>query len=144
MEIANDKIRDYLIALKDMGKFTLEDVAKISGIPLHTVKNIYSGKTADSRFSTVARIVLALGGDLNDLIASEKKKEIEVNTTISLKETYEQRIVDIVKHHEQRIEDVKELCEIRIADIHKCCESRISDIKQYYEERIAELKKGNA
>ena len=33
-----------------------------------------------------------MGGDLNELIGYEKKKEIEINSTISLKETYDMRI----------------------------------------------------
>jgi hypothetical protein len=99
---------------------TLEDIAKNAG------------------FSTITNLIMSLGGDLNELIGYEKKKEIEVNSTVSLKETYEMRIADIINSYEQRIEDVKALCEIRIADVHKCCETRIADLKQNYEERIKE------
>ena len=138
MEIVLDKAREYILALKDAGNFTFEDIANVSGIPLPTVRNICSGKTPDARFGTVAKIVISLGGDLNELIGYEKKKEIEVNSTVSLKETYEMRIADIVKSYEDRIEDVKALCEIRIADVHKCCETRIADLKQSFEERLNE------
>jgi len=141
MEIALDKAREYILALKEAGKFTTEDLANISGIPIATVRNITSGKTPDARFGTVAKLVISLGGDLNELIGYEKKKEIEVNSTVSLKETYEMRIADIIKSYEERIEDIKSLCEIRVADVQKCCEIRISDIKQNFDERIAELKK---
>lgn len=144
MEIGIDKAKDYILSLKEAGNFTLEDIANQSGIPLQTVRNICSGKTPDARFGTIARIVLSLGGDLNELVGYEKKKTIEVNSMVSLKETYEMRINDLIEACEQRIEDVKQLCEIRIIDIHKCCEIRIADIKKNYEERIAELKKGNA
>lgn len=138
MEIVLDKAREYILALKEAGNFTFEDIANVSGIPLPTVRNICSGKTPDARFGTVAKIVISLGGDLNELIGYEKKKEIEVNSTVSLKETYEMRIADIIKSYEDRIEDVKALCEIRIADVHKCCETRIADLKQNYEERLNE------
>lgn len=117
MEIGNEKVREYLIALKETGKFSYEDVANLSGIPIQTVRNIYTGKTPDPRFATVAKIIISLGGDLNEIIGYEKKKEIEVNSTVSLKETYEMRIADIIKSYEERIEDVKALCEKRIADI---------------------------
>ena len=140
MEIAIDKVKEYITALKNAGNFTLEDIANISGIPLPTVRNIYSGKTPDARFSTVAKIIIAMGGDLNELVGYEKKKEIEVNSTVSLKETYEMRIADLIKSYEERIEDIKELCEVRIADVQKCCEVRIADIKQSYEERLKEQK----
>lgn len=140
MEIVLDKAREYILALKDAGNFTFEDIANVSGIPLPTVRNICSGKTPDARFGTVAKIVISLGGDLNELIGYEKKKEIEVNSTVSLKETYEMRIADIIKSYEDRIEDVKALCELRIADVQKCCETRIADLKQSFEERMKEQK----
>ena len=140
MEIGLDKAREYILALKEAGDFTLEDMANISGIPLQTIRNICSGKTPDARFGTIAKIVISLGGDLNELIGYEKKKEIEVNSTVSLKETYEMRIADLIKSYEERIEDIKGLCDIRVADVQKCCEIRIADMKHIYEERIAEQK----
>ncbi len=127
MEIGNDKVREYLTALKDAGNFAYEDIANLSGIPLQTVRNIYTGKTPDPRFATVAKIIISLGGDLNEIIGYEKKKEIEVNSTVSLKETYEMRIADLIKSYEERIADVKALCEARIADM-----------RQIYKEIIAE------
>lgn len=140
MEIAMENVKEYITALKNAGNFTLEDIANISGIPLPTVRNIYSGKTPDARFSTIAKIIIALGGDLNELVGYDKKKEIEVNSTVSLKETYEMRIADLIKSYEERIEDIKALCEVRIADVQKCCEIRIADIKQSFEERLKEQK----
>ncbi len=140
MEIGTEKAKNYILALKEAGNFTFEDIANLSGIPLQTVRNICSGKTPDARFGTIAKIVISLGGDLNELIGYEKKKEIEVNSTVSLKETYEMRISDLINSYEQRIKDIKELCEVRIADVQKCCEVRIADMKQNYEERIANQK----
>lgn len=141
MEIGLDKAKEYILALKDAGKFTLEDIANLSGIPLPTIRNICSGKTPDARFGTIARIVISLGGDLNELVGYKEKKEIELNSTVSLKETYEMRIADMIKSYEVRIAEIKELCEKRIEDTHKCCEIRISDMKQNFEERLAEYKK---
>lgn len=140
MEIGTEKAKEYILSLKDAGNFTFEDIANLSGIPLQTIRNICTGKTPDARFGTIAKIVISLGGDLNALIGHDKKKEIEVNSTVSLKETYEMRIADMVKAYEQRIEDVKALCEVRINDIKKCCETRITDMKQYFEERMADHK----
>lgn len=140
MEIVLDKAREYILALKEAGNFTFEDMANVSGIPISTVRNICSGKTPDARFGTIAKLVISMGGDLNELIGYEKKKEIEVNSTVSLKETYEMRIADIINSYETRIEDIKSLCETRIADVRSCCETRISDMKQNYEERIAVYK----
>ena len=138
MEIGTEKAKEYILSLKEAGSFTLEDIANQSGIPLQTVKNICTGKTPDARFGTIARIVLSLGGDLNDLVGYDKKETIKVNSVVSLKETYEMRIADLINSYEQRIEDVKALCEIRIADVHKCCETRLADMKRNFEERIAD------
>ena len=140
MEYVVDKAKEYILALKEAGNFTFEDIANVSGIPLPTVRNICSGKTPDARFGTVAKIVISLGGDLNELIGYEKKKEIEVNSTVSLKETYEMRIADIIKSYEERIEDIKAICEVRITDVQNCCEMRLSDMKRNYEERIRDYK----
>ena len=138
MEIGNEKAKEYLIALKETGNFSYEDIANLSGIPVQTVRNIYTGKTPDPRFGTVAKMIISLGGDLNEIIGYEKKKEIEVNSTVSLKETYEMRIADLIKSYEDRIEDVKAFCEQRVADVQKCCELRLADMKRNYEERLAE------
>ena len=141
MEVVLDKARDYILALKEAGNFTFEDMANISGIPQPTVRNICSGKTEKNPgFSTIVNLILSLGGDLNELIGYEKKKEIEVNSTVSLKETYEMRISDIIKSYETRIDDIKALCESRIDDMQKCCEIRIEDIKRNYEERLNDYK----
>ena len=140
MEIVLDKAREYILALKDAGNFTFEDIANVSGIPLQTVRNICSGKTPDARFGTVAKIVISLGGDLNELVGYEKKKEIEVNSTVSLKETYEMRIADIISSYEKRIDDIKASCELRIEDVVKCSNMRVTDLKQNYEDRLQEYK----
>ena len=129
MEIGLDKAKGYIIALKEAGNFTFEDIANLSGIPLQTIRNICSGKTPDARFGTIAKIVISLGGDLNELVGYEKKKEIEVNSTVSMKETYEMRISDLIDSYDRRIEDIKELCELRIMDVQRCYEARMADMK---------------
>ena len=135
MEIGYDRIRDYIVALLKTGDFTYEDAANLSGIPAQTLRNIVTGKTPDPRFGTLAKIIVSLGGDLNEIIGYEKKKEIEVNSTVSLKETYELRIADMVKSYEDRIADVKALCDQRVADVEKYYELRLKDVKEFYENR---------
>lgn len=138
MEIGYDRVREYIAALMKTGDFSYEDAANLSGTPAQTLRNIVSGKTPDPRFGTLAKIIISLGGDLNEIIGYEKKKEIEVNSTVSLKETYEMRIADLIKSYEDRIEDVKTFCEQRVADVEKCCELRLADMKRNYEERLTE------
>ncbi len=140
MEIGYDRIREYISALLKTGNFTYEDAANLSGIPAQTVRNIVTGKTPDPKFATLAKLIISLGGDLNEIVGYEKKKEIEVNSTISLKETYEMRIADLVKSYEDRIEDIKSFADQRVADVQKCYELRLADMKRMYDERLDELR----
>jgi vacuolar-type H+-ATPase subunit I/STV1 len=112
-------------------------MANLSGIPQSTIRNFLNGTNAG--FGNVAKLAISLGGDLNELIGYEKKKEIEVNSTVSMKETYEMRIADIINSYESRIADIKELCNTRIEDVMKCCEARIADIRKIYEDRLREI-----
>ena len=140
MEIGYDRIRDYIVALLKTGDFTYEDAANMSGIPAQTIRNIVTGKTPDPRFGTLAKLIVSLGGDLNEIIGYEKKKEIEVNSTVSLKETYELRIADLVKSYEDRIADVKALCDQRVADVEKYYGQRLGDMRDFYEDRLEEMR----
>lgn len=136
-----EKARVYMKALMKAGDYTIEDVALMTESSANTIKNFLSGKTSKNPgFDPITNWILALGGDLNELVGYEKKKEIEVNSAVSLKESYETRIEEITNFYETRIEDVKALCEVRIADVQKCCEIRIADLKQNYEERLKEQK----
>ena len=141
MEIIFENVRKYILALQEAGGFTNEDIATMSGVALGTVKNIITGKTEKNPgIVTILKIITSLGGNLNDAVGYEKKKEIEVNSMISLKESYEMRIADIISSSETRIEDIKAMCETRISDILKCCETRIADILKCCEMRIADYK----
>jgi transcriptional regulator with XRE-family HTH domain len=135
MEIGNDRAREYFVALMKAGDFTYEDAANISGVPVQTVRNIATGKTPDPKFGTLAKLIMSLGGDLNEIVGYEKKKEIEVNSTVSLKETYELRIADLIKSYEDRIADVKSFCDQRVADVEKYYELRLRDVRDFYENR---------
>ena len=130
MEIGYDRVREYIVALMKAGDFSYEDAANISGTPVQTVRNIVSGKTPDPKFGTLAKLIVSLGGDLNEIIGYEKKKEIEVNSTVSLKETYEMRIADLVKSYEDRIADIKAFSDQRVADVRKDYEERIAELKE--------------
>lgn len=141
MESFVDRAREYANALMKAGSFSYEEVSVMTGTPAATIKNFLSGKTSKNPgFDVVTSLIVGLGGDMNELVGYEKKKEIEMNSTVSMKETYEMRIADIINSYETRIKDIKDLCDTRVADVQKCCEIRISDLKQSYEERLAEQK----
>ena len=103
-------VKDYLNTLKNAGNYTWADIASISGIPEPTVRKVFSGETADPRFETIAKLVIAMGGDMNDAMDNKKKKEIEVNSTISLKESCEMRLADQKEYIASLKKDKKILC----------------------------------
>ena len=120
MEVVMENVRQYILKLKEIGKFSSKDIADMSGVPLETVKNILTGKTSkNAGFATIVRIIISLGGDLNEAVGYEKHKEAEVNSIVSIKESYEFRIAEI-----------KSFYDLRVADVHECCEKRIADMRQ--------------
>ena len=87
-------VKDYLNALKKEGNYSWADIENMSGIPEATARKIFSGETADPRLETVVKLVIAMGGNMDDAINSQKKKEIETSATITLKESCEMRVED--------------------------------------------------
>ena len=136
-----DKARTYMKALMKAGGFTSEDVATMTDSSVSTIKNFLSGKTSKNPgFDHITNWILALGGDMNELVGYEKKKDIETNSVITLKESYEIRMDDLTLACEKRIAQIEASCEKRIEDIHKSCDIRIADLRQSCEERIKDLK----
>lgn len=89
-------VKDYLNSLKNKGNFSWSDISNLSGLPDATIRKIFSGETADPRFETVAKLVIAMGGSMNDIVGDTKEKEdVEMNSIIALKEVYEARIADL-------------------------------------------------
>ena len=120
MEVVMENVRQYILALKAKGNFSSKDIADMSGVPLETVKNILTGKTSkNAGFATIAKIITSLGGDLNESVGYEKQKEVEVNSIVSIKESYELRIAEM-----------KSFYDLRVSDVHNCCERRIADMRQ--------------
>ena len=141
MEVIMENVRQYVLALIKAGDFSHKELADTSGVPLETVRNFLTGKSCkNTGFATVTKMIIALGGDLNAAVGYEKVKEIEINSTLSLKEAYEARIDELTKSYELRMADLKSYCDLRVSDMQKCCDLRIEDIIKNCEARLAEQK----
>lgn len=57
----------YLRALKERCGLTLDQIADLSGVQKNTVSRIFSGETENPGFQTVADIVKALHGSLDEM-----------------------------------------------------------------------------
>lgn len=67
----------------------------MSGLPDATIRKIFSGETSDPRFETVAKLVTAMGGSMDEIINRSEGGEVEMNAIIAIKEVYEARIADL-------------------------------------------------
>jgi predicted transcriptional regulator len=113
----------YLNTLKNKGNFTVETIAKLSGVPEATVRNIFSGKTEDPRFETVSSIVIAMGGSLDAIYSAVKTEDVEANAVITIKETFNQRIADLKEHYEHRLAEKDKHYERLLAEAEKHIET---------------------
>ena len=123
----------YLNTLKTQGNFTIEQISRLSGIPESTVKNIFSGKTGSPGLETIAPIVKAMGGSLDIAYGISKKEDVETNSVIAIKESYEQRIKNLTEHFQQHHDDLQENYEKRLADkreIIDLCNKHISTLEK--------------
>lgn len=101
-------VKEYLISLKNKGNFSWSELSELSGLPDATIRKIFSGETADPRFETVARLVTAMGGSLDEMIGKTKEtRETEANAIPAIKEVYETRIEEIKKSSAEHLESVK-------------------------------------
>lgn len=85
-------------ALKDETKMTYQDIADKSGVPLSTVKRIFSGRTPDPGVTTVIAIVEAMGGSANDIqstpLNSDNGEHISPKSIEQLCAVYERSLRD--------------------------------------------------
>jgi hypothetical protein len=134
-----ENVRQYLQALKAKSKITVKDWSTLSGVPADTIKNILSGKTEkNAGFITMIKIITSLGGDVNEAVGYEKKKEVELNSILSITESYEKRLEEMAKSYELRLEDMKNVGDLRVADVLKCCDIWVDSIRRFYEEQLKE------
>lgn len=127
---------NYLALLKEKTGMSWADIEAASRIPQATVRKIFSGETKNPAFDTVVAIVIAMGGNINDLIAgidpnlsaSEEKTESESFNFLNCKECH--IVTSMVKTYESRIEDMKESFNERSTHFRNVTDSRIEDMKK--------------
>ena len=138
-------VAEYLSSLKRKTGLTYEAIAEKSNRSESTVKNLCLGKAEDPRVDTIAPIVYALGGSMDEMLNPDKNKdELKETSVIALKDSYEYQaailketsevhINNIRSHYEQHHEDLKENYEKRLADKRELIDS--------YKEHIISLQR---
>ena len=96
-------VKEYLNTLKKACGYTWAEISTLSGIPEATIKKIFTGETADPRFETIAKLVLSMGGNLNDIVDGNRKAKVEENSITILREICDKRLED----HKDYMETLK-------------------------------------
>ena len=101
-------VAKYLTSLKEKSGLTIEAIAEKSQRSESTVKNLCSGKTEDPRLDTVAPVIYAMGGSIDEMYNPGKNKDAVKEFSInSIKEIYEQQLIDMSKTHEAHINNIR-------------------------------------
>jgi transcriptional regulator with XRE-family HTH domain len=139
-------VAKYLSSLKEKTGLTYETIAEKSKRSESTVKNLCTGKTEDPRLDTVAPVVYAMGGSIDEMYnPNNSKDEVKAISIASIKEIYEQQLLELTKineahvnnirtHYEQHRQDFKENVEKRLADKREIIEQQEKHIKTLKQE----------
>ena len=121
-------VAEYLTALRLKNDLTFEAIAEKSKRSVSTIKNLCTGKTEDPRIDTVAPIVYAMGGSIDEMYNPDKSKDEIKETSVlamkdiyenqlqAIKESYDEQITNIRGHYEQHHQDLVDNFEKRLAD----------------------------
>lgn len=106
-------VRDYLNTLKSRGNFSWSELSSLSGLPDATIRKIFSGETADPRLDTVTKLVIAMGGSMNELVSIKEKnddhdeEDIQMNAITAIQQVYEARISDLKETNAEHTNSLK-------------------------------------
>ena len=135
-------VAKYLTALKNKNNLTYDAIAKMCDKSESTVKNLCLGKSDNPGIDTIAPVVYAMGGSLDEMLNPGKSKdELKEVSVVSLKESYEYQlsamketneahIGNIRAHYEQHHNDLKENYEKRLADKRELLDTYLLQIKK--------------
>lgn len=139
-------VAKYLMTLKEKSGLTYEAIAEKSKRSESTVKNLCSGKTEDPRLDTVAPVIYAMGGSLDEMFIGKPKDKIKEFSIESLKELYEFQLAEYKATEEAHISNIRAHYEQHRDDVKENYESRLADKREIIaqqEEHIKTLKKEN-
>ena len=123
-------VANYLDPLRKKRGLSYEALAEESGRAVSTVKNLCLGNSEDPRIDTVAPVVYALGGSMDEMLNPGKTKEDLQEVSISaLKESYEFQVKSIKETNEEHIHNIRTHYEQHHHDLRENYERIISILK---------------
>jgi hypothetical protein len=121
-------IAKYLTTLKNKTDLSYDAIGKLCDKSEATVKNLCLGKTDNPGIDTVAPIIYALGGSIDEMYNPDKSKDEVKETSVlamkdiyenqlnAIKESYDEQITNVRHHYEQHHNDLVDNFEKRLAD----------------------------
>lgn len=100
-------VSKYLTSLKEKSGLTYEAIAEKCGMSESTIKNLFTNKTEDPRLNTVAPPIYVLGGSIDEMLTGKGKDEVKEFSINSIKEIYEQQLLDMSKTHEAHVNNIR-------------------------------------
>ena len=127
-------VAEYLTALRLKNDLTFEAIAERSKRSVSTVKNLCTGKTEDPRLDTVAPIVYAMGGSIDEMYNPDKSKdEIKETSVLAMKDIYENQLNAIKESYDAQISNIRGHYEQHHQDLVDNFEKRLADKKEIIE-----------
>lgn len=132
-------VSNYLTALKEKTGFTYETIAEKSGRSESTVKNLCSGKSEDPRLDTVAPVIFAMGGSIDEMYTGKSKDEIKEFSIESIKEMYEFQLAEQRKTEETHIANIRLHYEQHRDDVTTNYEKQLEDKREIIKEKDKQI-----
>ena len=133
-------VSKYLIPLKEKTGLTYEIIAQKSKRSESTVKNLITGKTEDPRLDTVAPVIYAMGGSLDEMYTGKPKDAVKETSINSIKEIYEQQLSEVAKMSETHINNIRAHYEQHRQDVTENYEKRLVDKREIIEQQEKRMK----
>ena len=119
----NNRCVEYIRSLQKARGFTSQEISNLSKVPKSTIDKILSGLTADPLFSTIAAIVIAMGGSLDEMMGlpprQSELKSAEATAYEKEISRLRQRLEDRDQAHEKEMN--------RLVDAHKNATEHLKD-----------------
>ena len=127
-------VAEYLSNLKGKTGLTYEAIAEKSGRSESSVKNLCSGKADDPRIDTIAPIVYALGGSMDEMLnPKQSKDELKETSILALKDIYEDQLNTLKENHKEEIQSIRTHYKQHHQDLVDNFEKRLSDKREIIE-----------
>ena len=134
-------VANYLATLKEKTGLTYEAIAEKSNRSESTVKNLFAGKSDNPGIDTVAPVIYAMGGSIDEMYNPGKSKDTMKEISISsIKEIYEFQLAETAKMSETHINNIRAHYEQHRQDSIENYEKRLADKREIIEEKEQHIK----